>query len=109
MKDLDMSVQQYNTCVSILFVGYILMQIPSNLVLSKIKWPAVWICSAVVGWGAVSACTAAVSSFGGLVAARFCLGFVEAVFFPGAFFYLSMFYNRKQSKLCQKSGALDSC
>lgn len=22
MKDLDMSVQQYNTCVSILFVGY---------------------------------------------------------------------------------------
>ncbi|KAH0346383.1 putative MFS transporter, partial [Aureobasidium melanogenum] len=99
MKDLDMSVQQYNTCVSILFVGYILMQIPSNLVLSKIKWPAAWICSAVVGWGAVSACTAAVSSFGGLVAARFCLGFVEAVFFPGAFFYLSMFYNRKQIAL----------
>ncbi|THZ39556.1 MFS general substrate transporter [Aureobasidium pullulans] len=99
MVDLDMSVQQYNTCVSILFVGYILMQIPSNLVLSKIQWPAVWICSAVVGWGAVSAATAAVHSFGGLLACRFMLGFVEAVFFPGAFYYLSMFYNRKQIAL----------
>lgn len=61
-----------------------------------------------MGWGAVSAATAAVSSFGGLVAARFCLGFVEAVFFPGAFFYLSMFYNRKQSKLSLKSDTLGS-
>lgn len=91
-----MTTQQYNTSVSILFVGYILMQVPSNLVVSKIKYPAWWICSAVTIWGAISACTAAVSSYGGLLACRFMLGFVEAVFFPGAFYYLSMFYNRKQ-------------
>jgi MFS family permease len=66
------------------------MQIPSNLVLSKIRWPAVWICSAVIGWG--------------LLCCRFFLGVIEAVFFPGAFFYLSMFYNRKQSKLDRFSG-----
>ncbi|KAI4762782.1 MFS general substrate transporter [Aureobasidium sp. EXF-3400] len=93
MRDLNMSVQQYNTC------ALVLMQVPSNLVLSKIKWPAVWICSAVAGWGAVSAATAAVSSYGSLLACRLCLGVVEAVFFPGAFFYLSMFYNRKQIAL----------
>ncbi|RMY74289.1 hypothetical protein D0863_03344 [Hortaea werneckii] len=96
MEDLDMTVQQFNTSVSILFVGYILMQVPSNLVVSKIRYPAIYICSAVVVWGAISACTAAVSSYGGLLACRFMLGFVEAVFFPGAFYYLSMFYNRKQ-------------
>jgi MFS family permease len=79
------------------------MQIPSNLVLSKIRWPAVWICSAVIGWGAVSAATSAVSSYGGLLCCRFFLGVIEAVFFPGAFFYLSMFYNRKQSKLIRFS------
>lgn len=72
------------------------MQVPSNLLVSKIKYPAVYICAAVALWGAVSACTAAVTSFGSLVACRFLLGFVEAVFFPGAFFYLSMFYNRRQ-------------
>lgn len=139
MEDLNMTVQQYNTAVSILFVGYselyrdsrllknlltqqpVLMQVPSNLVVSKIRYPAVSICSAVCVWGAVSACTAAVHSYGGLLACRFMLGFVEAVFFPGlsmgmsiprptftltmvscitgAFFYLSMFYNRKQIAL----------
>ncbi|KAI7371802.1 hypothetical protein KC336_g20740, partial [Hortaea werneckii] len=82
MEDLDMTVQQFNTSVSILFVGYILMQVPSNLVVSKIRYPAIYICSAVVVWGAISACTAAVSSYGGLLACRFMLGFVEAVFFP---------------------------
>ncbi|GAB7358660.1 hypothetical protein MBLNU230_g3889t1 [Neophaeotheca triangularis] len=96
MEDLSLSVQQYNTAVSILFVGYILMQVPSNLVVSKIKWPAAYICLAVALWGAVSAATAAVQSFGGLLACRFVLGVVEAAFFPGAFYYLSMFYNRKQ-------------
>lgn len=59
------------------------MQVPSNLVVSKIRYPAVYICSAVTVWGAISACTAAVSSYGGLLACRFMLGFVEAVFFPG--------------------------
>ncbi|RMZ32101.1 hypothetical protein D0859_03777 [Hortaea werneckii] len=59
MEDLDMTVQQFNTSVSILFVGYILMQVPSNLVVSKIRYPAIYICSAVVVWGAISACTAA--------------------------------------------------
>lgn len=58
MEDLDLSIQEYNTCVSILFVGYILMQVPSNLIVSKIKWPAMYICLAVVGWGGVSAATA---------------------------------------------------
>jgi MFS family permease len=74
----------------------VLMQVPSNLVVSKIRWPGLYICAAVALWGLVSACTALVHSFGGLLACRFMLGFVEAAFFPGAFFYLSMFYNRKQ-------------
>ncbi|CZT24347.1 related to MFS transporter [Ramularia collo-cygni] len=95
-EDLGLSITQYNTVVSILFVGYILMQVPSNLVVSKIKWPGLYICAAVALWGIVSACTAVVHSFGGLLACRFMLGLVEAAFFPGAFYYLSMFYNRRQ-------------
>lgn len=47
-------------------------------------------------WGVISACMGAVQSFGGLIAARFMVGFVEAVFFPGALYFLSLFYNRKQ-------------
>lgn len=91
------------------------MQVPSNLIVSKIQYPGIYICCAVALWGMVSACTAVVHSFGGLLACRkfihclisyiidtlswfsgFMLGFVEAAFFPGAFYYLSMFYNRRQ-------------
>ncbi|KAK5008693.1 hypothetical protein LTR28_003637 [Elasticomyces elasticus] len=95
-KDLGLSLEQYQTCVSILFVGYILMQIPSNMLLGKIKWPGVYICCAMAVWGMVSACMAAVHNYTGLILARFFIGFVEAVFFPGALYYLSLFYNRKQ-------------
>ncbi|KAM0747823.1 MFS general substrate transporter [Meredithblackwellia eburnea MCA 4105] len=95
-KDLGLSDVDYQTCISILFAGYILMQTPSNIIASKIRWPAVWICLAMCIWGCLSAATAGVKSFGGLLACRFILGFCESVFFPGAIFMLSCFYNKKQ-------------
>ncbi|CAG7940037.1 unnamed protein product [Penicillium salamii] len=98
-QDLKMTDVQYQTCISILFVGYILMQVPSNLIVGKIKWPGVYICVSMALWGVLSACTAAVHNFSGLLASRFFLGFVEAVFFPGALFYLSLFYSKKQFAL----------
>ncbi|KAJ5082356.1 hypothetical protein N7532_011399, partial [Penicillium argentinense] len=98
-QDLKMTDVQYQTCVSILFVGYILMQVPSNVVVGKIKLPGVYICFSMGLWGVLSACTAAVHNFSGLMASRFFLGFVEAVFFPGALFYLSLFYTKKQFAL----------
>ncbi|KAL1953774.1 hypothetical protein VTO42DRAFT_2271 [Malbranchea cinnamomea] len=94
--DLGLSDVQYQTTVSILFVGYILMQVPSNMIAGKVKWPAVYICCAMAVWGGLSAVIAAVHNFAGLVACRFFLGFVEAAFFPGALYFLSLFYSRKQ-------------
>ncbi|KAI0206782.1 nicotinamide mononucleotide permease [Astrocystis sublimbata] len=98
-EDLGISDVQYQTCVSILFVGYILLQVPSNLVLGSIKWPGVYICCGMAVWGVVSASMATVQNFGGLLAARVFLGVVEAVFFPGALYFLTLFYNRKQYAL----------
>lgn len=75
------------------------MQVPSNMIISKVKLPGVYICLAMALWGLVSGCMGAVQSFGGLLACRFILGIIEAAFFPGALFYLSLFYNRKQFAL----------
>ncbi|KAJ7772736.1 major facilitator superfamily domain-containing protein [Mycena maculata] len=97
--DLGLSAVQYQSCISLLFVGYILMQVPSNILVGKISRPGTYICAAMAVWGVVSAATGAVQSFVGLLLCRFFLGFVEAVFFPGALYYLSMFYNRKQYTL----------
>ncbi|KAL0934746.1 fungal specific transcription factor domain protein [Colletotrichum truncatum] len=96
MQDLHLSETEYQTCVSILFVGYIIMQIPSNMIIGKIKLPGVYICGAMAVWGIISAAQTVVKTFASLAVARFFIGFVEAVFFPGALFYLSIFYNRKQ-------------
>ncbi|KAF3402875.1 hypothetical protein DPV78_003562 [Talaromyces pinophilus] len=99
VEDLNMTSVQYQTAVSLLFAGYITMQIPSNMIASKIKWPGIYINIAMAVWGAISACTAAVNNFSGLVAARFFLGVVEAAFLPGVVYYISLFYNRQQMTL----------
>jgi MFS family permease len=50
----------------------------------------------IILWAIVSGCTAAASSPGSLLAIRFCLGLVEAPFFPGAIFFLSCWYTKKE-------------
>ena len=99
--DLGLVGTQYQTCVSILFVGYLLMQgmvflvggsvdvgsislyaiVPSNLFLNKIGKPALYLPTVMIVWGIISALTAACQTFGGLLAVRFFLGFVEAAYF----------------------------
>lgn len=92
MQDLNMTTQQFATSISILFVGYLPFQIPSNLIITKISRPGLYICCAVVLWGSISALTAVVKSYGQLLAVRACLGIAEAVFFPGAIYFLSAWY-----------------
>ncbi|PIG87405.1 pantothenate transporter [Aspergillus arachidicola] len=98
-EDLSMNDVQYQTCISILFIGYILMQVPSNIIVGKIERPGLYICISMALWGVISACMASVKNNSGILVCRFFLGFVEAIFFPGALFYLSLFYNRKQYAL----------
>ncbi|KAI0472683.1 MFS general substrate transporter [Xylariaceae sp. FL0804] len=87
---------QFQTAVSILFVGYLLMQVPSNLFLNKMGRPAIYLPSCMIVWGIISSATAGVKNYGGLVAVRFFLGFVEAAYFPGCLYYLSCWYTRKE-------------
>lgn len=93
-RDLGMTGVQFNTTVSILFVGYVLMQVPSNMLITRIK-PGIYMSAWMLVWAVVSGCTALVQSFGGLVACRFFLGITEAPFYPGATYMLSIFYTRK--------------
>ena len=93
---LDLTGTQYLTALSILFVGYLLMQVPSNLFLNKIGKPALYLPTVMIIWGVISAATAGAQSYGGLIAVRFFLGFVEAAYFPGCLFFLSSWYTRKE-------------
>lgn len=57
------------------------MQVPSNLFLNKIGKPALYLPTCMVIWGIISGATAGCQSYGGLIAIRFMLGFVEAAYF----------------------------
>ena len=94
-RDLNMSGTDFNLATSILFVGYLLMQLPSNMLITRVR-PSLYLGAAMALWGIVSTCNAAVHNFPGLVALRFMLGFVEAPFFPGAVFLMSSWYTRAE-------------
>ncbi|KAJ5652953.1 hypothetical protein N7507_010379 [Penicillium longicatenatum] len=96
MEDLNMTSEEFAIAVSILFVGYLPFQVPSNLIIAKISRPGMYICLAVAVWGCISASTAAVKSYKQLLAVRAILGAAEAVFFPGAIYYLSAWYTKME-------------
>lgn len=76
IEELQLTDQEYQTGLSILFVGYILMQVPSNLLLNYMGRPSLYISFFVCAWGLVSACTSQVKNYGSIVACRFILGLV---------------------------------
>jgi MFS family permease len=94
--DLNLNQEQYSTCLSILYVGYILMQVPSNILMNRIQRPSLYIGLVMLLWGMVSTLSGIVTGFSGMVATRFFLGFVEAAFLPGALLILSKWYTRRE-------------
>ena len=97
--DLHLTATEYQLGLSILFVAYILAQVPSNLLLNHIGKPSLYLGFFTTAWGLVSALTSQVKGFGGIVACRFILGLVEAPFFAGVLFYLSKWYTKSELNL----------
>ncbi|KAH7887787.1 MFS general substrate transporter [Phlebopus sp. FC_14] len=95
-EDLHMTGRQFNTMISILYVGYVLTQTPSNMYLNQIRKPSVYLSCCMCVWGVISVGTGASQSYYAALVSRFLLGFVEAAFFPGALFLLSQWYKRNE-------------
>ncbi|KAK9245696.1 major facilitator superfamily domain-containing protein [Lipomyces tetrasporus] len=94
VEDLNLTGTQYSSCVSILFVSYTLMQIPSNLILEKVGHPSIYLPAAMTIWGLLSMLTAIVTGYRELLWIRFLIGFAEAAFYPGTVFYMSCWYTK---------------
>ena len=77
----------------VFFVGYALLEVPSNLILHRIG-ARIWMSRIMVTWGLVSAATALVHSPLTYYLIRFALGVAEAGFFPGVIYYLTTWYPR---------------
>jgi MFS family permease len=97
-KDLGLHGNQYQIAVSILFVTYLLSEVPSNLLLKKVR-PSRWIAFLATSWGIIATLTGLVQSYAGLIVCRLLLGLVEGGLFPGMTIYLTMFYTKREIAL----------
>ncbi|KIW02884.1 uncharacterized protein PV09_05934 [Verruconis gallopava] len=97
-KDLGLHGNQYQTAVSLLFVTYILSELPSNLVIKKFR-PSRWIAFITTSWGIIATLTGIVQGYAGLIACRLLLGLFEGGLFPGMTIYLTMFYTKRELAL----------
>jgi MFS family permease len=109
-KSLGLSPNQYNWALSIFFIGYVLFETPSNVILKRLR-PRIYIPFLTVSislscvesdtnrwagkitWGVVCCCVSVVDSAAGLLAARFFLGIAEAGFLPGIIYWGKLWYS----------------
>ncbi|GAA5202880.1 MFS transporter [Microbacterium jejuense] len=88
-EDLGLSAAQFGFASGVFFIGYILLEVPSNLALHKFGARR-WLSRIMVSWGIVALLFTWVQNFEQLVVLRFLLGVAEAGFFPGAILFLSL-------------------
>lgn len=87
--------KRFNWALSIFYIIYLLVEVPSNILLKRIG-ARFYLPALVVGFGFVSMTTAFVKSFPGLLVARAALGVFEGGAMPGMAFFLSTFYKRNE-------------
>ncbi|MBN3759863.1 MFS transporter [Burkholderia sp. Ac-20365] len=89
--DMGFSPAVFGFAGSIFFVGYMLLEVPSNLLLHRVGARR-WIARILLTWGAVAAATAFVFNDTSFYVLRFLLGVMEAGFLPGVAVYLTKWF-----------------
>ncbi|KAE8375048.1 major facilitator superfamily domain-containing protein [Aspergillus bertholletiae] len=93
--DINMTGNQYLTGLTLYFIGYVLFEIPCNIVLKKTT-PRMWLPTLTLVWGIVATLLGVVQNYAGYLVSRTALGIAESGLFPGVVFYLSMWYKRNE-------------
>jgi len=90
-RDLGLTPSVFGFAGSIFFVGYMLLEVPSNLILHRVGARR-WLARILITWGTVAALNAFVFNAPSLYAVRFLLGIMEAGFLPGVAVYLTKWF-----------------
>ena len=89
--DLGISSAAFGIGSGIFFIGYILCEVPSNVMLERFG-ARIWIARIMISWGVLSGAMAFVQGPTSFYVVRFLLGIAEAGFFPGIIFYLTCWF-----------------
>ncbi|KAJ9636590.1 hypothetical protein H2204_005190 [Knufia peltigerae] len=94
-EDINIDDSDYSMLISIFFIAYLIFEIPSNLLLARVR-PSWYLAIIMSLWGMVCACMSQVKNYSGILACRFFLGAIEAGFLPGVMFLMSAWYKKSE-------------
>lgn len=94
-KDLHMTNANYNNCLLIFYVGYVLTQLPSNALLPKVR-PSIYLPLVTCAWGLMSMSQGFLHNYTSIMVVRFFVGILEGPFLPGVIFLLSCWYKKEE-------------
>ena len=93
-QDLAFSPAVFGFGASVFFVGYMLVEVPSNLMLHRLG-ARIWLARILLSWGAVATAMAFVWSDASFYVLRFALGVAEAGFMPGVVLYITYWFPQR--------------
>ncbi|CAI6095277.1 unnamed protein product, partial [Clonostachys chloroleuca] len=93
--EVGLSDNDYALLISIFFVGYLIWEIPSNMILYRIS-PSLYLSVLMTLWGGVCCAMSQVRNSRDMIACRFFLGMLEAGFFPGVLYIMSCWYKSNE-------------
>ena len=93
-KELGVTAQQYGLVSGLFFIGYFLLEVPSNLLLHRVGARA-WIARIMLSWGVVAMIGGLVQNVEQLYVVRLLLGVAEAGFAPGMLLYLTYWFRQR--------------
>ncbi|EXJ77096.1 hypothetical protein A1O3_10254 [Capronia epimyces CBS 606.96] len=94
-EDLAMNGNQYTYAGTTYTVAYAVMQIPSTLIIQRVR-PHIWLAAMEVCWGTFTFAQAGMHSVSELYAFRFLIGFFESSFFPSLLYVLGSWYTKTE-------------
>ncbi|KAI5272057.1 MFS transporter [Aureobasidium subglaciale] len=97
-EDLGMNDVLWSTGISMFYVGYIISQIPANVIIAKGN-PRILLPCCMLMWSAVTICMPAMTSGWSFCVCRFLVGLTEGPFLPAVSLMTSSWYTKHESPL----------
>ena len=91
MPDLGMCEGAYAFGAGAFYIGYVVFEVPSNLILARVGARR-WISRIMISWGLITCALMAVQEPWHFYVLRILLGFAEAGFFPGIILYMTYWF-----------------
>lgn len=89
--DLSLSNTAYGLGASLFVIGYVIFEVPSNLLLHKFG-ARKWIARIMISWGIATALMVFVTTEWQFYVLRFLIGAMEAGFAPGVLYYMTLWF-----------------